>query len=306
MSNNKTMTLTMGPVLFNWDPDKWREFYFRIADEAPVERVVVGEIVCSKRAPFFDKHLPDVIERLTAAGKQVFFGSQILVMNKLERQAQAELNELGFPVEANDLSAVSLLKGRPFAAGPFLNIYNEHALKVFEGHGATHITLPGELSLASIGPIVKAARVPVEVFAFGRMPLAISARCYHARSHGLSKDGCQYVCNKDPNGLDVDTLDGDPFLAVNGVQTLSYTVHNVLEDIPELQAAGISGLRLSPQNIDMVEVARIFRETLDDALDTQEALKRLDHLLGGLPFSNGFLHGEEGFRAKGALLKEFS
>ena len=29
--------LTLGPVLFNWEPERWRDFYFRIADEAPVD-----------------------------------------------------------------------------------------------------------------------------------------------------------------------------------------------------------------------------------------------------------------------------
>jgi len=32
--------LTLGPVLFNWQPERWRDFYFRIADEAPVTDTV--------------------------------------------------------------------------------------------------------------------------------------------------------------------------------------------------------------------------------------------------------------------------
>ena len=47
--------LTLGPVLFNWQPERWRDFYFRIADEAPVATVYLGEAVCSKRAPLFDE-----------------------------------------------------------------------------------------------------------------------------------------------------------------------------------------------------------------------------------------------------------
>ncbi|MCP3056298.1 U32 family peptidase, partial [Aurantimonas sp. LRZ36] len=37
------MRLTLGPVLYNWPADEWSDFYARIADEAPVDRVVVGE-----------------------------------------------------------------------------------------------------------------------------------------------------------------------------------------------------------------------------------------------------------------------
>ena len=48
--------ITLGPVLFNWQPERWRDFYFRIADEAPVATVYLGETVCSKRAPLFEPH----------------------------------------------------------------------------------------------------------------------------------------------------------------------------------------------------------------------------------------------------------
>ena len=41
-----SMKLTLGPNLFNWQPDVWRDFYFRIADEASVDTVAVGEVVC--------------------------------------------------------------------------------------------------------------------------------------------------------------------------------------------------------------------------------------------------------------------
>lgn len=45
--------LTMGPVLFHWPVETLRDFYFHIADEAPVDNVCLGEVVCHKRAPFF-------------------------------------------------------------------------------------------------------------------------------------------------------------------------------------------------------------------------------------------------------------
>lgn len=37
------LSLTLGPVLFLWDEDRWRDFYFQIADEADVDTVVIGE-----------------------------------------------------------------------------------------------------------------------------------------------------------------------------------------------------------------------------------------------------------------------
>jgi len=297
----RDMSLTLGPVLFNWTPEKWRDFYFRIADEAPIDLVVLGEIVCAKRMPFFAPHLPTVLERLESAGKKVILGAPILVMNKKERSAVDEFAEAGYLVEANDTTALQALAEQRFAIGPFINVYNEAARAFFESAGAERISLTGELSLTSIAAIAMGAITPIEVFGFGRMPLAISARCYHARAHELSKDGCQYVCSRDPDGMDVDTRDGQPFLAVNGVQTLSYTCHSALADIEALALAGVSSLRLSPQNADMVAVARLFRETLDGEHTANEASAKLDMLIDGLPLSNGFLHGKEGFRARGAL-----
>jgi hypothetical protein len=69
MSGART-ELTLGPNLFNWAPETWRDFYFRIADEAPVAVVYLGETICSKRAPLFSDYYEAVSERLGAAGPQ--------------------------------------------------------------------------------------------------------------------------------------------------------------------------------------------------------------------------------------------
>ena len=227
------MQLSLGPVLYNWAPDRWRDFYFRIADEAPIDVVSVGEIVCSKRSPFFAEHLPDVIERLRHGGKQVLVGSLILVSLRRERRQTRELCEAHDAlVEVNDLTCLRSIKDRPHAIGPFVNIYNERSAEFHVRQGATRICLPPELPLSSVAVI--AAAVPqatVEVFAFGRVPLAISARCYHARLHNLSKDNCRFVCEKDPDGLALKTLDQQNFLAINGVQTLSHACTNLVGEI---------------------------------------------------------------------------
>lgn len=298
--NMKDISLTLGPVLFNWPVEQWRDFYFHMADEAPIDHVVVGEVVCSKREPFFTPHLPDVIERLESAGKSVTIASPILVMNKRERAAVDGLFSTGYSTEVNDMTALQMIGGNSFNVGPFINIYNESTRAYFERLGAERICLPGELPLTSIEAIAKTAKVPIEVFAFGRMPLAISARCYHARAQGLSKDSCRYVCAEDLDGMNVATLDGDDFLSVNGVQTLSHTYHNVITDLDTLAAAGISALRLSPHSFDMVEVARLFRGALDGETDTDEAAVLIADLCGE-PSSNGFLYGTEGFKAEGGL-----
>ena len=289
-------SLSLGPVLFLWDGPKWRDFYFRIADEAPIDRVTVGEIVCSKRFHFLTPYMDAVIERLQRAGKTVNVGSLALVMLEREaKQVRHTIKEATLPVEANDLSALGLLSGVPHIVGPLVNVYNAATAKVLAARGAQSICLPPELSISSIREIVKAApEIAFEVFTFGRVPLAISARCAHARSKGHIKDNCHFVCGEEPDGLPVKTLDSQPFLALNGVQTLSHTCQSLIEDLPELQEAGIRRFRLSPQDCDMVEVAHIHDEVLNRSISPDDGIARLRTVYPGVPLSNGFLHGNIG------------
>ncbi|WP_044559346.1 U32 family peptidase [Azospirillum sp. B4] len=290
--------LTLGPLNFHWPAAVRRDFYARIADEAPVDTVVLGEVVCSKRAPFFDSHIPEVAERLRRAGKEVVLGSLALVMQARERQAVLDLAaDSDILVEANDLTAVAACAGRPHAIGPLVAVYNPGTLELMARQGATRVCLPGELTADAITALSRTALVTgteIEVQAFGRLPLAISARCYHARAHGLHKDGCRYVCEKHPDGMDLDTLDGTPFLAVNGVQTLSGSYLDLLADVGPLSTLGVGRFRLSPQDCDMVAVAETFRAVLDGDVPVAPAQQRLRNLCPGRRFSNGFLHGVEG------------
>ncbi len=291
------MTLTLGPLLFNWSPEQWRDFYARIADEAPVDFVCLGEVVCSKRAPFYADLVAEAVARLESAGKTVIFSTLILPTLERERCQIAELAATpGLLIEGNDVSALAHLGGRPHVIGPFVNVYNEATLSYLAAQGATRVCLPPEVPLVSIQAMM--ANLPpalaVEIFAFGRVPLAIAARCYHARVHSLAKDSCQFVCAEDPDGLEVDTLDHEAFLTINGVQTLSDTYTSLLTDIPALAATGVSGLRLSPQSGDMVAVARLFRDVLDGRRETGAAKEMLRDLIPKAAFSNGFLHGIEG------------
>jgi collagenase-like PrtC family protease len=290
------MKLTLGPVLFHWPAATWRDFYFRIADEAPIDTVVVGEVVCSKRAPSLADHIPAVVERLAGAGKEVLLGSLALVTLERERRATAALVEANDAmVEANDVSCLAHLRGSRHVIGPFVQVYNEATAAYFAGRGAVRICLPPELPATSIAAI--AAAVPdvvIEVFAFGRVPLAISARCYHARVEGLSKDNCRFVCKKDPDGLVVETLDRELFVAVNGVQTLSHTCANLIGDLADLSAIGVGACRLSPQSCDMVAVAQAFRDVLEGRLDHEEGQVAVNAIFPQAPASNGFLHGKPG------------
>lgn len=290
--------LTLGPLLFHWPIDKKRDFYARIADEAPVDVVYLGEVVCSKRAPFSEPHYPAIAERLMRAGKQVVFCSLAEVMLKRERQMTADLADFAdYEIEINDASALTAVSGRPHRIGQLFNVYNEETLRHLARHGATHFALPAELPRNSVAILSQAARecdAGLEVQVFGRTPLALSARCYHARAHGRTKDNCQFVCEDDPDGMVLSTLEGRDWLTVNGVQTLSYAYLCLLYEIEDLKRIGATDLRLSPHAIDMVAVARLFRRVANGALGSDEAERQLRSLDGVPALANGFWHGRAG------------
>ncbi len=288
-------TLSLGPVLFNWDAEDKRDFYFRIADESILDTVYLGEVVCSKRTSFFEPYLADVVERLTRGGKQVVHSTLALIMSEKEMDAVRALADApDLMIEANDIGAAALLAGRDHVIGPFVNVYNEGTLGFMAEQGAHRVSLPWELSSRALTAMASAGAAELEVQAFGRAPLAISARCYHARAHGLHRDGCQYVCAEDPDGMDVETVDGESFLAVNGTQTLSHTVGNLIHELAALEEIGVQAFRLWPHRVDMVTVSAVFRDVLDGRMEAEEGWRRLSEIVDFAEFSNGFYHDREG------------
>jgi len=289
--------LTMGPILFNWSADRLADFYRRVADEAPVDTVVLGEVVCAKR-PVPANALAEAVERLERAGKEVVFATLALVMQPGERKlvrdrvAQADHR----PIEGNDATALALLHGQPHHVGPYVAVYNEVALRALAAGGAKRLCLGPDLGIEDIRSLAGAAdpEIALEATVFGRLPLAISARCYHARAHGLRKDGCQFVCERDPDGMAVDTVDGDPFLTVNGVQVLSGTYTSLMPQLESLRAVGIDRFRLSPHVGDMVTTAELFRAVLDGRVAPEEGQRQVAALFPEARFANGFFHGGAG------------
>lgn len=287
--------LTLGPLLYLWQAEEWRDFYFRIADEAPVENVILGEVVCSKRSHFIAPYMDVVTERLLRAGKRVRQASLALVTLPREEKATRELANLDGVVEISDMSALPALVGRETTVGPLVNVYNAATARFLAGQGVTSICLPPELPFDAVCEIVGSVpEMEFEVFTFGRVPLAISARCAHARVKGNTKDKCKFVCAEDPDGLLVNTIEGQEFLALNGVQTMSHTCQTLIAEVPVLQAHGVAAFRLSPQHCDMVAVASIYRQILAGTIDAEQAEMALKDVYPDMPFSNGFLHASAG------------
>lgn len=295
MTELKDLKLVIGPVPYLWSGEKWRDFHYRIADSGHVDAVTLGEVVCSKRDHFTRPFLDEVVERLETAGKSVALASLALVTQERETAMTRKLVAGDRLVEANDLSALRNLAGKPHIVGPFVNVYNGATAGWLAKRGATRICLGPELPVRSIAGIVAGApAVDYEVFAFGRVPLAISARCAHARSKGHIKDNCQFVCGDDPDGLDVDTLDGQPFLTINGVQTMSRHCLTLLSELGALAQSGVTHLRLSPQDCDMAAVAKVYADVRDARMGADDGLEQLRIVYPLATFSNGFAHGRAG------------
>jgi collagenase-like PrtC family protease len=266
-----------------------------MADEAPVDEVYLGEVVCSKREPFFEPYYEEVMDRLIAAGKKINISSLAMITLPREREQLHELAEGDHEVEANDIAAVQLLKGKPFIIGPYITVLNEGALRYLMGQGAKRIVFASELSGKAMTAL--AAACPdseTEAQIFGRQPLAIAMRCYSSRAAGRDKDHCRLACAMDEDGLVVQTLDKQDIWAISGTQTLSAGMLVLAQEVVELQNNGITHFRLAPQDMDMVQISKLYRDLLDGKKRPDEILSLIHELNPDIAMINGYFHEQEG------------
>jgi collagenase-like PrtC family protease len=287
------MKLSLGPPQYFWPRERTLAFY-RAAIDWPLDIVYLGETVCSKRRELGTRDWIALAHELAASGKEIVLSSLALI------EAESELGVLkrliddgGCMIEANDLAAVQLCRERsvPFVAGPTLNVYNHRALALLVEDGPRRWVPGVEHGHALLRALLDAARADgdtlpeIELIAFGRLPLAYSARCFTARALDVPKDQCGFRCIDHPDGLPLATREGAPFLRINGIQVQGEEITDLGPELPALRDLGVDVLRLYPQADGMAEVVAHF--------DRARHAPQPPPPIGA---RNGYWHGEAGMR----------
>jgi collagenase-like PrtC family protease len=265
------MKLSLGPNLFFWPKQALYDFYDEMKSSA-VDTIYLGETVCSKRRELNTSEWLELATELSNSDKEIVLSSLALLM------ADSELNSLKklcdnapVKVEANDMSAVQFLTERnvPFVCGPSINTYNARTLKLLSQAGAVRWVMPVELSRECLRSILKDAqeldfleKIETEVFSYGHLPLAYSARCFTARYLELPKDKCEFSCIQFPEGLLVNSQEQQALFNLNGTQTQSASIYNLIHQIPEMADIGVDILRISPRKEGTAQVIQQFKDAI--------------------------------------------
>lgn len=287
------MKYSLGPLLYFW-PKAEVEAFYQQAKNSDTEIIYLGETVCSKRREMKPTHWFDMAKDISATGKQVVLSTMALLEAPSEVNVMKKYIDNGeFIIEANDVSAIQLAheKGIPFVVGPAVNCYNAQTLNLFLKKGMLRWCMPVELSrewlqnvMADCEKLGIRGQFETEVFSYGYLPLAYSARCFTARAEDKAKDECETCCVKYPNGITVNSQEAQKVFTLNGIQTQSGDCYNLINDLKGMQDL-VDVVRLSPLGIETLGLIDTFRN--NEQSTTRHRLENGHHC-------NGYWHNVAG------------
>ncbi|MDF0534468.1 U32 family peptidase [Shewanella sp. A32] len=252
------MNISLGPLMYCWSKSDVFTFYDDVAN-SPIPLVYLGETVCSRRRQVKWADYVALAKMLQSTGKQVVLSTLALIETASEQtELRKQLENGDFAIEANDMAAVAMANelGIPFICGPTINNYNRATLDKMAEWGMQRFVMPVDLSCDWLKAVLTPlANFEAEVIGYGHLPLAHSARCFTARLKGLAKDGCGIACEQYPQGVLAQTQEHQPLLRLNGIQTQSAACCDLRQQIPVMEAIGVSWFRVSPVNQQSITMA---------------------------------------------------
>lgn len=291
------MKFSLGAAQFYWPQEKI-EAYYQQAITSDFDIVYLGETVCSKRREFTPSQWIALAKEISAKGKQVVLSTLTLIESQGEVSTLQSYCDNGeFLIEANDLSAINVLHDRklPFVVGPAINCYNLSTLKILLRQGMQRWVMPVELSGDWLKTILTQAQdenirdnFECELFSWGYLPLAYSARCFTARSENKPKDECKKCCIEYPQGREMRSQENQEVFVLNGIQTLSGTPYNLVNEVPQIAEMGVDVIRLSADN------ESVFSHLADFKLQLTFPQR---HTLDPQKYCNGYWHNIAGMNS---------
>ncbi|WP_206485539.1 U32 family peptidase [Thalassotalea sp. G2M2-11] len=289
------MKFSLGAGLFFWPKAQVEQFYQQ-AMHSDADIIYMGETVCSKRRELKVKDWLGLAKEVAQSGKQAVLSTMTLLESPAEIQTMRKYCDNGdFLVEANDLSAVQIMHELklPFVAGPAINCYNLSTLKVLIKQGMMRWVMPVELSGDWLKALLDQAQqanlrdaFECEVFSWGYLPLAYSARCFTARSEDRPKDDCRYCCINYPQGRQMKSREGQDVFVLNGIQTMSGYQYNLINEIQNMQEVGVDIVRVSADSEQAFKQLSLFKQQLLNPeyfpLDQQKECNGYWHQIAGM------------------------
>ncbi len=284
------MKYSLGPLLYFWSKKEVETFYHdAVTNEADI--VYLGETVCSKRREMRFNDWMAIAKDLASNGKQVVLSTMALLEAPSEvKTIQTYVDNGEFIIEANDFSAVQLAneKKLPFVAGPALNLYNAQALQILIEKGMMRWCMPVELSREWLVKILTQAeqlgfkeKFEVEVFSYGHLPLAYSARCFSARAENKPKDKCETCCINYPQGLMVKSQEQQEIFNLNGIQTQSGYCYDLSRDLDNMKGL-VDIVRISPMDKQTHQVIAQFKQRETGSQPTEHRCNGYWHNIEGI------------------------